>query len=545
MNALFEQLAKFGVGRLTAIFGLTIGAAAALVMFTMSMNGSREALLYSGLEPQDAAAVTERLSQANITYSLREGGTAVFVDRQQVDEARLRVAQGGALGFGSVGYEIFDETDALGTTSFVQNINAKRALEGELARTINTIGVVTASRVHLVLPERRLFSQQVQDPSASVILTLRGNITPEQIATVRDLVATAVPGLAAGRITIADDRGRLLASPSEDGSVTSAALEGRRSGLESELRDRVRDVVEGVVGAGAARVVVTANLSRESLTESSQTYDPEGQVRAGREATEEFTREPAGGNRGAVSVSENLPEDAGAAEAENAAMAETGRNVRVENFLNSSTTTTRIVEAGAIERLSVSVVVDEVMSRAEDGSLVFTPRSEEEIARIRQLAAVAAGLDESRGDVIEVAQLRFSRPDLDVGTPAPSGFSLNPADILRIAEIAVLFITALLIVFLVARPLIKGAISGPAPALAAAGAGGGTQALPMQARQAAIGHSSDGQLALPDSGDGDETIDIAHIDGQVKKSSVKKVSSLVERHPDESMAILRTWMHES
>lgn len=540
MNTLFEQLARFGVGRLTAIFGLTIGAAAALVIFTMSMNGSREALLYADLQPQDAAAVSERLGQANIPFTLREGGTAIFVDRQRVDEARLRIAQGGALGFGSVGYEIFDETDALGTTSFVQNINAKRALEGELARTINAIGVVNAARVHLVLPERRLFSQQVQEPSASVILTLRGHITPEQIATVRDLVATAVPGLRPGRITIADDRGRLLASPSEDGTVTSAALEGRRSSLETELRDRVRDVVEGVVGPGAARVVVTADLSRESITESSQTYDPEGQVRSGRESTEEFTREPAGRNTGAVTVAENLPDAGGEANAVDGAMAETGRNSRVENYLNSSTTRTRVVEAGAIERLSVSVVVDEVMTRGEDGEPVFTPRSEEEITRIRQLAAVAAGLSEERGDVIEVAQLRFSRPDLDIGTPASTGFSLNRGDILRIAEIAVLFITALLIVFLVARPIIKGAISGPAPALASGG--NMMQALPASA---AVSHAGDGQLSLPDSSDYEETIDIAHIDGQVKKSSVKKVSSLVERHPDESMAILRTWMHET
>lgn len=542
MNALLEQLSRFGIGRLTAIFGLTAGAAAALAIFTMSMNGSREALLFSGLQPQDAASVSERLGQANIPYSLREGGTAVYVDRRRVDEARLRVAQGGALGFGSVGYEVFDDTDALGTTSFVQNINAKRALEGELARTINTIGAVSASRVHLVLPERRLFSQQTQEPSASVVLDLRGEISPEQVVTIRDLVATAVPGLRPNRITVADSRGRLLASPSDEGSVSTAALEGRRTSLESDLRDRVRDVVEGVVGPGAARVVVTADLNRESVTESSQTYDPEGQVRAGRETSEEFTREPAGRNRGAVTVSENLPGETTGGEADGQ-MAETGRNSRVENFLNSSTTRTRVVEAGGVQRLSVSVVVDEVMSRGENGEIIFTPRSEAEMTRIRQLVAVAAGIDEARGDVVEVAQLRFARPDLDVGTPAPSGFSLSRADIMRIAEIGVLFLTALLIVFLVARPLVKGAISGPQPALA--GAGGGAMALPSQPRQQALAHDPGEPSALPENYDSEETIDIAHIDGQVKKSSVKKVATLVEKHPDESMAILRTWMHES
>jgi len=219
VNALLEQLSRFGVGRLIAIFGLTAGAAAALVFFTMSMNGSGQALLYSGLGPADASAVSQRLDAANITYELREGGSAVYVNTDQVDEARMRVASGGALSFGSVGYEIFDETDALGTTSFVQNVNAKRALEGELARSINTMATVSAARVHLVLPERRLFSRDEQEPSASVVISVRGELPSSQIETIRNLVATAVPGLQANRITLADDQGRLLASPTDNGDL--------------------------------------------------------------------------------------------------------------------------------------------------------------------------------------------------------------------------------------------------------------------------------------------------------------------------------------
>ena len=168
MNAFLEQLARFGWGRLAAILGLTAGAAAALMIFTLSMNGSGQALLYSGLEPDDAASVTERLDEAGISYELRQGGSAVYVDTGEVDAARMRVASGGALGFGSVGYEIFDETDALGTTSFVQNVNARRALEGELARSINTLSGVSRARVHLVLPERRLFSRDRQIGRAHV-----------------------------------------------------------------------------------------------------------------------------------------------------------------------------------------------------------------------------------------------------------------------------------------------------------------------------------------------------------------------------------------
>jgi flagellar M-ring protein FliF len=538
VNQLQEQISRFGVGRLVMIFGLTAGVAVALVLFTMSMNGSREALLFSGLQAEDAASVTERLAQSNIPYTLREGGTAVYVDRRRVDEARMRVASGGALGFGSVGYEIFDESDALGATSFVQNMNAKRALEGELARSINTLSAVASARVHLSLPERQLFRRDQQEASGSVIVTLRSDISEGQVETIRNLVATAVPGLAANRITIADDRGRMLAGPTDGDGASLIALEGRREGVERSLRDKVRDVVEGVVGSGAARVVVTADLNRESLTEQSQTYDPDGQVRLSRETVDEFTREP-GRNPGAVSVTENLPEAElnGQGEAP-AQMAETGRNSRIENFQNSSTTRTRIVEAGGVQRLAVSVVVDQRAVRGEDGAWEFQPRSEEEIAQIRQLAAVAAGIDEARGDQIEVAQMRFERPDLLEGTPATEGFGLSRGDILRIAEIAVLFVTALLIVLLVARPLVRGVIAGPRPALAAAGAPAmlptrGPAALPDSALPA----------ALPAGDDPDETIDIAQIDGQVKKSSIKKVSQLVERHPDETMSILRNWMH--
>ena len=545
MNAFLEQLARFGPARLIAIFGLTAGAAAALVMFTMSMNGSNEALLYSGLEPADATAVAQRLDQAGIDYTLREGGAAVYVNARAVDEARLRVASEGPLGFGSVGYEIFDQTDALGTTSFVQNVNARRALEGELARSINALAVVSGARVHLVLPERRLFSRESEDPSASVVLTTRGELTQAQVATIRNLIATAVSGLTPGRITIADQAGRLLASPSAEDTATAAALEGRRSNVEADLRAKILDVVEGVVGPGGARVVVTAELSRERFTESSERFDPEGQVLRSTETSEERSSDQDGSNDALVSASENLPEaDDAAAAGGPASISTSDRQSEIRNFEISTTNTTRVREAGGVERLSVAVAVDGVTESAEDGAATWRPREEAEMAEIRELVAAAMGFSQARGDTLEVRNLRFERPDLTLGTPAPEGFSLGQLDYMRIAEIVVLFLTALVIVFLVVRPLIKGvtAPAGPAGALATAGGGG---ALASSAAQAVLPEDgSAGALPAPDPAD-EETIDIAHIDGQVKKSSVRKVSGLVKDHPEESLSILRTWLHEN
>lgn len=544
MNAFLDQLARFGWGRLAAILGLTAGAAAALMIFTLSMNGSGQALLYSGLEPADAASVTERLDQGGISYELREGGTAVYVDTDQVDAARMRVASGGALGFGSVGYEIFDETDALGTTSFVQNVNARRALEGELARSINTLAGVSRARVHLVLPERRLFSRDQQEPSASVVIQTNGELRAGQVATIQNLVATAVAGLAPGRITIADDAGRLLASPSEGDMATSAALEDRRSQIEERLRRRILDIVEGVVGPGAARVAVTAELSRESRTQTSLVYDPNTQVEVSRREEAQSSAEPL--NDGAVSVSENQPDAGQGADGEAPAMATSQSEVTERNYENSSTQTTTVREAGDLERLAVSVVVDQRPVRADDGTITFEPRAEDELNRIRNLVAAAVGFPVSAelrdGDqILEVEQMAFSRPDFSAGTPAPEGFSLGQLDFMRIAEIAVLFITSILIIFLVARPLVRGAISGPAPAGAAALSG----ASPGQGRIAAQAGGAE-QALLPESEEelDEERIDVAQIDGQVKKSSVRKVATLVDQHPDETMSILRTWMHE-
>jgi flagellar M-ring protein FliF len=542
VTAFLQQLSRLGIGRLSLIFGLTAGVAVALILLLANPGGGSQALLYSGLEARDAASVAERLEGAGIAYELRDGGSAIYVPAAQVDQARLSVASGGALSFGSVGYEIFDENDGIGATSFVQNVNARRALEGELARSINAINAVSGARVHLVLPERRLFSREQQEPSASVVISVRGQLSSGQVTTISNLIATAVPGLSPNRITIADDQGRLLASPSDSDSFGGAAIEERRTGLEVALRQRILDVVEGVVGPGAARVVVTAQVNRESLTETRLEFDPNLQVEISRETQSEETSEPAGRD-GAVSASENQPGAEEQAERPGE-MAVSRRSTNVRNFENSRTTSTRVVEAGELQRLAVSVVVDERAAPGEDGALVFEPRSAEEMERIRALVAAAAGMDvraiDGERHVLEVAQMRFSRPDLTAGTPAPEGFRMERADIMRAAELAVIALMGLLIIFLVARPLVRGAVGG-APALPGPGAGA---ALPSQSAQAQIAaQPGAGRALLPDDDD-EERIDVAHIDGQVKKSSVRKVASLVEQHPDETMSILRTWMHE-
>ena len=543
MNAILEQFRAFGAGRLTAIFGLAVGVAAALVYFSGAVGGGSQALLYSGLDPAEAASTSELLDQANITYEIREGGTAIYVDREQVDEARVRLAASGPLS-GSVGYEIFDRQDSFGQTSFVQNINAKRALEGELARTIQSLAFVNSARVHLNLPERRLFTRDQQSPTAAVTISAAQRLNGEQVRVIRNIVASGA-GLEPGNISLSDDRGRVLANAMEEGAAGSAFMDERRSEIETAMRQNILDIVEGVVGPGAARVQVTADLNRQSVTQSSETFDPEGSVLLSRERSEDISNDQ-DGTRNRVSASENLP-DAQTEGGSDGPSSQSTRETSSEtvNYRVSSTTRTEVIEAGAIERLSVAVAVDGIVELQEDGSTVWRERPQAQIDQIEALVRSAMGFAETRGDSLTVRQIEFARSNPLLGTPATSGFSFSKNDMMRVAEIVVLFVTALLIIFLVARPLVKGASGAPMPqGLALAGAGmGNSQPMIAAAPAPAALPGGSGGGALPAASHVD-AIDIEKIDGQVKASSLKKVANIVDSHPEESIAILRSWLHE-
>lgn len=551
MNALFDQIRAFGVGRLAAIFGLAAGVAAALVYFSSAVGGGSQSLLQAGLDPAQAVAAGQLLDQANIPYEITEGGTAIYVARDQIDAARVRLASEGPIG-GSAGYELFDRQDSFGQTSFVQNLNAKRALEGELARTLQSLNYVRAARVHLNLPERRLFARDQASPTAAITISASGTLNSEQIRVIRNIVAGGA-GLEATNISIADDRGRLLAAATEEEGATSILMDERQSALEATLRRNILDLVEGVVGPGAARVQVTAELNRQSVTQSSQIFDPNGQVLTSRQRTSEESRDSEGGSSNAVSASENLPnagsDTAGAPQ--NASTRETSSET--VNYDISTTTRTEVIEAGSINRLAVAVAVDGVVTMNEDGTTSWTARPQAEIDQIEALVRAAMGFvsNDARQDDLTVTQIEFARADPLLGSQAAGGFSFNKNDLLRGAEVLVMFVTALLVIFLVARPLVKGAgTAAAAPAGLALAAAGAAPAHTLDTANAPTAlPTADIPTALPGGGAPatmeNALIDIEKIDGQVKASSIKKVASLVEQHPEESISILRSWLHDS
>src|SRR4051812_19923356 len=241
-----------------------IAVTAALIGFfafvIMRVTTPQMTTLFTDLSMEDSSSIIKDLDRQGIPFELRNEGSIIIVPKDKVTRLRMKLAEGGLPKGGGVGYEIFDKSDALGTTSFVQNINHLRALEGELARTIRGIDRVQAARVHLVLPERPLFSRDKADPSASIVLKMRGTLEPQQVRAIRHLVATAVTGLKPQRVSVVDETGRLLADGTADDGPGGVSADDRKVTFERRMREQVESIITSVVGPGRARVQLTADF---------------------------------------------------------------------------------------------------------------------------------------------------------------------------------------------------------------------------------------------------------------------------------------------
>jgi flagellar M-ring protein FliF len=527
------------------------GVAAVLTAFFLYIAGAitepPKTILYGGLEPRDAAAVTAKLDGMNVKYDAKEDGT-ILVPADQVTKLRMALAQDNLPAAG-VGYEIFDKSDAFGTTAFVQNINRLRALEGELARSIQTIDGVESARVHLVIPERQIFSRDDQTPSASVVLKTRAVMGRGQVQAVQHLVAAAVASLTPDRVAIVDDRGNLLAGGDNKSGpdATSANEDQNTTDYEDRLRQRVESIVASVVGAGHVRVQVAADLNYNHTSTTSESYDPDSKVIRSTQTVEQNASDTTGGSQAAVSVANALPGGNANTSSGDNGKSNSGRTEETTNYEISKKVTTSSEDGGDVKRLSVAVVVDGTLT-GDGPNPAYKPRTTAEMAQITNLVKSAMGFQQVRGDQVQVSNMEFARMDSGEGTPAPKPLlGLDAAYWFKIIEAAIMCVTALLIGLFVARPLISRMFAsnaaGAAQPLAFLGASPVAGALPAPAAQGgAIATDASGQQVLlpaPQPG-----IDLSRIEGQVRESSVKKIGEVVNAHPEEALAIIRTWLHQ-
>ncbi|MES1199348.1 MAG: flagellar basal-body MS-ring/collar protein FliF [Pseudomonadota bacterium] len=547
MNGLTQFLLKTGPTRLIAALAVTAIVAALLFAVIFRMGGEEKSLLFADVDMREAGQITQKLEQANIPYELRGDGSTIFVARSRVLEARMMLSQDGLPSRGSVGYEIFDNPDALGQTQFQQNINRLRALEGELARTIASLDGISSARVHLVLPERQLFAQSTEQASASIVLQLkRDALTSGQVRAIRNLVASATPGLSSNRVTILDETGRLLAAASDGaGDAAGDGMDARQAAEEERIRHIVSDIVEGVVGPGNARVQVSADMDFDRVSETSERYDPDGRVVLSTSSTESTANSQDRTAAQGATAGANIPDGAGANGPQNGSTNANNSNQETINYQNSRTTTTRISDGGSVKRISVAVAVDGVTAAAQGNAQPqWTARTPEEMQHLTALVRSAVGFSEQRGDVVEVVNVRFARPAAEGAQAQPPGL-MDDLNIMRIIEVAAGLIAALALIFFVLRPLIGGLVrGGPRDAIGGPGGGvGGPAAFGATPPPfAAALPAPDGEAVA---GELEPSIDIAQIQGRVRASSVKKVAEVVDKHPDESIQIIRGWLNNA
>ena len=554
VSGLLQFLSRLGIARLAAmgvVAALTLGFLAFLILRASS---PQLAPLYSGLSLEDSSAIVKELQTQNVPFDLRGDGDTVLVPRDQITQLRMSLAENGLPTRGQVGYEIFDQQSTLGATSFVQNINNVRALEGELARTISSLARIKSARVHLVLPERALFSREQKDPSASIVLAVRGELTAGEIRAIQHLVASAVEGLTPMRVSIVDDSGRLLASGAGNGpdEIAASDAEERITSVEGRLRQRVEDLLANVVGAGRAQVQISAELDMNRLTKTSETYDPNSQVVRSTQTRDLANKSTGPGDSGQVSVANELPGASTAGSTATGTSEQGSTTEETTNYEISKVTQTEMSEAGAVKRLSIAVVVDGTYTTDAQGNSTYAPRDQATLDQITALVKSAVGFDQNRGDQIQVSNLQFAdRPDLTAqGTAAPGLFDFTRDDLLNMAQMAVTLLIGLALILFIMRPLLKRVMAPEAaplalpqsaevnnPGLAGPGnfgpAGISSPITPLPGNSRL---PEDDEARVPD------WVRNAQSLGEQQIQTLKTVGGLVDENPKQAALIVRDWL---
>ena len=553
MNSFLETLKQLGPTRLAIMGGILFALLTFFIFISMRVSAPTYNLLYSDLSSTDSSAIAAKLEENQIGYEVSPDNSRITVQDTEVGRARMLLAEAGLPNGGSMGYELFDQQSGFGTTNDIINLNKVRALEGELSRTISALDPVRSARVHIVFPERQLFSRQARSATASVALGMRpgAQLGNDQIMAIQSLVASAVPDLKPEKVSLIDQTGKLLARGDETGdSLASQKSDEARLKYEQRITRAIEDLVGRTVGYGKVRATVSADLNFDRVSTNEEIFDPETQVARSVQTIEENNTERDSDNSN-VSIENNLPAAGNDLFFDEAPSLESNRLEETTNFEISKTTRTMVRESGEVRRLSVAVLVDGKYVTNAEGVSEYQSRSEAELDQIAALVRSAVGYDANRGDTLEVVNMQFAEVEVSDTPYDNTLFGFNKDKLLDVAEIITIAIMILLVVLLVIQPMVSRLLStegenkskedeletelltggGAHPALEGPGAGGGV---------------GDGfqPAALVDENGEDVMIDMDSIEGKVKASSVKKIEDIVENYPDETVSVIRNWMSE-
>ena len=548
MQELLNGLKALGAGRLVAMAAVAVSVLGLLALLVLRGGSDRMALLYGDLDMREASQIADQLDRQHIPNQVGRDGSEILVPEAMVSHARLLLAKEGLPSGGAIGYEIFDRGDGLVASQFQQGINQTRALEGELARTIRGMQGIRNARVHVVLPHREPFATSHQDAQASVLLTLTGTnrLDHEAVQAILTLVAAAVPGLRPQNVAIVDTHGNLLARAGDvAGAGADASLDELRRATELRLSRAVEEMLEPTLGPGRVRAEAAVEMDFDQVRETQEKFDPDGQVVRGTQTSTDTSKSTE--TQSTTTVQNNLPN---ADASGSGAGSQEQKQEETTNYEIGKTVRTLVREQPQIRRISLAVMIDGIESTDDKGVAQWHPRAAEDIERISTLVRDAIGFDEKRGDHVDVVSMRFAADDVSASTPVPWLSGFDKADAMRLGQTALLGLLGLLALLFVVRPMVMRLTQLPEsnePALAIGGAvaGGGGQQRLLAGNGDAAARGPGTALAVRDADDSaQDMINIANIEGQMRASSIRKLIDLVQNHPDESLSIVRAWMHQ-
>ncbi len=439
------------------MLGLAISVAlgVTVAMWSQSPNYS---MLYGNLTAKDMSQVTQSLDNAGIKYQLERGAGAIMVSADNVHEARMSLAAQGLPRGSDVGFELLEKDQGFGSSSFLQKARYHRALEGELAQSISKLNVVESARVHLAIPKQSAFARKSARPAVSVILNLYpGRVLDEmQVAGIINMVASSVPELDAENVTIIDQKGRLLSNNNSntDLLLSSTQFDYTRK-LEERYVKRIVDIISPITGIDGVRAQVVADIDFTAQEQTKESYLPEQTALRSEQVYEESSDMP--GAMGIPGALSNQPPAAGTTEKSQTEETQTApsRNTSraVRNYEVDRTISHTRNSPASLKRLSVAVVVDFRTVKAKKGKVERTPLDESEIARITALVKEAVGLNDARGDTINVVNTPFQLPEAI--EPLPEEPIWEQAWVLSLAKQLLGGLAVVLIAFGILRPMLR------------------------------------------------------------------------------------------
>lgn len=396
-------------------------------------------VLFSNLSSEDAGNIVNKLQEKKVPYRLSSAGDAISVPMEKVAELRLELATAGLPQGGGVGFEIFDNK-SLGSTEFEQQINYRRALQGELSRTINSLEEIQKSRVHLALPKESLFLEQQKKATASITVKLKQgkSLRPSQVEGIVHLVASSVEGISPENVIIVDSRGNILSTAQGDSKLakmTNAQVDYQRSS-ERDMAARIQSLLENVVGKGKAVVRVSADMDFRITEKTEENYDPESPVmRSVKRQTEKTALPRAGKASSDSSEQEKLDETI---------------NYEINKVVNKT-----VMPVGEIRKLSVAVLIDGIYRKNEKGAEIYEPRPKKDIDTLEELVRKSAGINTARGDQVVVTEMPFSKVDAEQEPLTSPSWQEKIAVFTPVIKYVIGFIVVISILLFFVRPMVK------------------------------------------------------------------------------------------